>query len=158
MPSDLTDREVEQLARRYPRRRSAVLPLLWLAQQRDGYVTAQALGQIADRLGLTASEVLDVASFYDMLHLKPVGQHIIQLCTSLPCLLRGGEELFAYLQQKLGIREGQTTADGNFSLFEADCLGYCDLAPMMQVDGVVYGHLTRQKIDEILSGLGHQDP
>ncbi|MFQ6132628.1 MAG: NADH-quinone oxidoreductase subunit NuoE [Armatimonadota bacterium] len=157
MLAKIKDSEAEELARRYPRRRSAVLPLLWLAQERDGYVTAEAIAGIADALGLTTTEVRDVASFYHMLHLEPVGEHIIELCTNLSCMLRGGEELFQYLQEKLGIGEGETTPDGKFSLFEAECLGYCDVAPMMQINGVVYGNLTEEKVDEILRSLGHED-
>lgn len=155
MPPETTDSQVEELTGRYPRRRSAILPMLWLAQSRDGYVTAEAIGEIADRLGLTTSEVRDVCSFYHMLHLAPVGEHIIEFCTSISCMLRGAEELFEHIQQKLGIGEGETTPDGKFSLFEAECLGYCDVAPMMQIDGVVHGNLSREKIDQILSELGH---
>lgn len=158
MPPNITDSEVEELTRRYPRRRSAVLPLLKRAQERYGYLADEAIAEVADKLGLTTTEVREVASFYHMLHLKPVGQHIIEFCTNISCLLCGGEELFEYAQEKLGISEGETTKDGRFTLFEAECLGYCDQAPMMQIDGVVYGHLTKEKIDQILCSLGYQDP
>lgn len=121
---------------RYPenRSRSALLPLLRAAQERDGYVTRDAIDEIAEILGITAAEISGVASFYHMLKLAPKGRQVISVCHNLACTLLGAEEIIGALEQHFGIRAGETTPDGEFTLERAECLAACDLAPMLQVD------------------------
>ena len=122
---------------RYPegRQRSAIMPLLRLAQERDGYVTPEAICEIANILGLSSAEVLAVASFYTMYHLSPKGRHVISVCHNLSCNLMGAEDVIARLREELGIGTGaDTTSDGEFTLERAECLAACDAAPVVQVD------------------------
>jgi NADH-quinone oxidoreductase E subunit len=121
---------------RYPegKSRSALLPLLRAAQERDGYVTRDAIGEIADILEISPAEVSGVASFYHMLKLRPKGRHVVSVCHNLACSLVGAESLIGALRSHLGIEPGETTADGEFTLERAECLAACDLAPMLQID------------------------
>jgi NADH-quinone oxidoreductase subunit E len=127
---------VEILAR-YPegRQRSAVMPLLRLAQERDGWITPEAISEIGDILGLTSAEVLAVASFYSLYHLKPKGRHVISVCQNLSCSMMGAEEIIEALEEELEVgSEGDTTPDGAFTLERAECLATCDIAPCIQID------------------------
>ena len=125
-----------EIVARYPegRSRSGLLPLLRAAQDRDGYVTREAIGEIADILGISPAEVSGVASFYHMLKMRPKGQHVVSVCHNLACTLLGAEGLISALRSHLGIEPGETTADGAFTLERAECLAACDLAPMIQID------------------------
>ena len=126
-----------EILARYPagRERSAVMPLLRLAQERDGYVTQEAIAEIGDILGLSSAEVLAVATFYSMYHLKPKGRHVISVCHNLSCNLMGAEDILEHLEDTLGVgSEGETTADGAFTLERAECLAACDIAPCVQID------------------------
>lgn len=127
----------EEILARYPpgRERSAIMPLLRLAQERDDYVTPEAIAEIAAILGLSSAEVIAVASFYSLFHLKPKGRHVISVCHNLSCSLMGAEEILEALEEELGIgSEGETTPDGAFTLHRAECLATCDIAPCIQVD------------------------
>jgi NADH-quinone oxidoreductase E subunit len=152
--SETSKAEIRKIRQEYPDAQSAMLPALNLAQ-RDygGWLPEQALDEVAAVMGLPATYVASVASFYTMLNRKPVGQHLIQVCTNLSCSLMGAEHLLDYLGGKLGIGVGETTEDGKFSLMEVECLGSCGTAPMMQVDDRYYENLTQDKIDEILNTL-----
>lgn len=135
-PPGLKEASVEILAR-YPagRGRSAIMPLLRLAQERDGYVTSEAIAEVGEILGLSSAEVLAVASFYSMFHLKPKGRHVISVCHNLACNLMGAEGIIEHLEEVLGVgSEGGTTADGAFTVERAECLAACDAAPCLQVD------------------------
>jgi NADH-quinone oxidoreductase subunit E len=125
-----------EILSRYPegRGRSALLPLLRLAQERDGYLTQEAMAEVAGILGLTTAEVASVATFYTMFHLKPKGHHVVSVCHNLSCNLWGAEDVIAGLQRHLGVECGHTTSDGEFTLERAECLAACDLAPVIQVD------------------------
>jgi NADH-quinone oxidoreductase subunit E len=126
-----------EIVARYPegRQRSAVMPLLRLAQERDGYITAQAIEEIGGLLGLSSAEVLAVASFYSLFHLKPKGRHVISVCQNIACSMKGAEEIIEALEEELGVgSEGDTTPDGAFTLERAECLATCDIAPCIQVD------------------------
>jgi NADH-quinone oxidoreductase E subunit len=133
---------------------SALLPALQLAQ-RDygGWLPEEALEEVGALMGLPPAQVAAVASFYTMLNLKPVGRHLIQVCTNISCSLLGAEHLVAYIGRKLGIEPGHTTPDGRFTLVEVECLGSCGTAPVMQVDDAYYEGLTEQKIEKILESL-----
>ena len=135
--------EIQAILAKYPagQKRSAVMPLLYLAQRENGYLTKQSLQDIADVLGLTATEVGSIVGFYSLYYDKPGGKYRIQVCTDLPCALRGAEEFLEKLCENLGIRVGETTADGLVTVEHVMCLAGCDKAPMFQVqsdDGLTY--------------------
>jgi NADH-quinone oxidoreductase E subunit len=130
------------------------LPALHLAQ-RDygGWLPEEALDAVAAVMGLPATRVAAVASFHSMLRRRPVGRHLIQVCTNISCSLLGAEDLVWYLERKLGIHTGETTEDGRFTLVEVECLGSCGTAPAMQVDDQYYENLTEETVDQILACL-----
>lgn len=138
---------------RYPegRSRSALLPLLHLAQARDGYLSQDAIEEVAEILGLSTADVTGVASFYHMLHLKPKGRHVISICHTLACSLAGAEKVISALEAKLGVACGQSSADGEFHLERAECLAHCEIAPMIQIDyEEMVGPMTPEKAIEML--------
>ena len=119
-----------------------------------GHLTTDLIEAVADYLGLAPIEVYEVATFYSMFELKPVGRHSISVCTNVSCMLRGADAILAHIERRLGIRLGESTPDGKFHLKrEEECLAACCGAPMMQVDHVYYEHLTPEKVDEILDGI-----
>jgi NADH-quinone oxidoreductase E subunit len=145
--------QIEQILARYPVRRSAMLPLLRLAQEEEGYVSEPAMKEIARILRLTPPQVYEVVGFYTMLSLKPIGKFHIQVCKSLMCALVGSDDLLTWLERRLGIRPGQTTADRLFALSTVECLASCGTGPMMQVNDDYYEGLTEEKVDRILADL-----
>ena len=148
---------VQEILARYPdgRQRSAVMPLLRLAQERDGWVRPEAMEQIGAILGLSSAEVLAVASFYSTYHLKPKGKHVISVCQNLACSLMGAEEVIEHLEETLGVdSEGGTTPDGAFTLTRAECLATCDIAPCLQVDyDRMVAKVTPARVDALLAEL-----
>ncbi len=145
---------IVQLKSRYPQSKSALLPALHLAQrEHDGWLSDEVLAEVAQVMGLPPAEVRSVASFYTMFNRRPVGKHLVQVCTNLSCSLLGADHIVEHLKRKLGIEVGETTPDGLFTLLEVECLGSCGTAPMMQVDDVYHEDLTEEKIDQILADL-----
>jgi NADH-quinone oxidoreductase E subunit len=143
---------IREIREEFPDPQSALLPALYIAQADfGGWLPEEALVQVAAVMGLPVSFVAAVASFYTMLHGQPVGRHVIQVCTNISCSLLGAERLVEHLSTRLGIRPGETTADGKFTLLEVECLGSCGTAPMMQVDDGYYEDLTEAKIDQVLA-------
>jgi NADH-quinone oxidoreductase subunit E len=152
--SEQSRTEILKIREEYPDPQSALLPALYLAQQDfGGWLPEKAFDEVAAVMGLPATQVAAVATFYTMLNRKPVGQHLIQICTNISCSLMGAEHLVEYIGRKLGIGVGETTKDGKFTLLEVECLGSCGTAPMMQVDDKYYEDLTKDKIDRILASL-----
>ncbi|WP_447973594.1 NADH-quinone oxidoreductase subunit NuoE [Nitrospira sp. Kam-Ns4a] len=145
--------EIEQILSRYPVRRSALLPLLWIAQQEEGYVSEAAMKEIAAILRLTPPQVYEVVTFYTMLRLKPIGKFHIQVCKSLMCALVGSDTLLGWLKARLGIRPGETTPDGLFTLSTVECLASCGTGPMMQINDDYYERITEETLDRILADL-----
>lgn len=149
--------EIDRWVAKYPadRKQSAVLAALREVQhENDGYLTVQLMDAVAEYLGLDRIAVYEVASFYSMYELKPVGRHNIAVCTNISCMLRGSDEIVRHLENKLGLCLGESTADGKFFLKkEEECLAACASAPMMQVDHVYYENLSPEKIVMILDGL-----
>jgi NADH-quinone oxidoreductase subunit E len=146
------DREIAK----YPpeRKSSAVMAALRLVQEANGgWLTHAGIEAVADYLGMPPIAAYEVASFYSMYELKPVGRHKICVCTNISCLLCGSETIVAHLEQKLGIKLGETSADGKFTLKQVECLGACTGAPMMQIGHTYYEQLTPARLDEILAGL-----
>ena len=136
----------------YPSKRSVLVPTLLYAQDEVGYLSDEAIAEIAQRLELKELDVRNVISYYSMLTTKPRGKFNVQICTNIACILRGADDLYQHCQQKLGIRHKQTTPDGQFSLEEVECIGACSWAPAMQVNYDFHENLTAEKIDTILEG------
>lgn len=146
-------REVDRIIGFYPqgKQKSAVLPVLHLAQEEfGGWLSVESMDYVASLLKLDPIEVYEVATFYSMYNLKPVGKFLFEVCQTGPCMLNGSDEIVDYIFQKLGIRPGETTADGMFSLKTVECLGACGYAPMMQVGKNYREHLTRARVDSII--------
>jgi NADH-quinone oxidoreductase subunit E len=154
--SDAARAEIDRWIAKYPpeQRQSAVMAALSIVQDANGgWLTNDLMDAIAEYLGMPAIAVYEVATFYSMYELKPVGRHKICVCTNISCLLCGSDDMVAHLEKKLGIKLGETTPDGRFTLKEVECLGACCGAPMMQIGRNYYEHLTPARIDEILAGL-----
>ncbi len=146
--------EVKRLEARYPegKQKSALLPVLHLAQEQfGGWLSTETLDYVASLLQLSPIEVYEVATFYSMYNLQPVGKHVFEVCQTGPCMLNGSDEIIEYVWEKLGIRPGQTTTDGLFTLKTVECLGACGYAPMMQMGKHYREHLTRDKVDQIIA-------
>jgi NADH-quinone oxidoreductase E subunit len=145
--------EVRRLQALYPDPRAALLPVLRMAQERLGHVSLAVEAYVAGLFGLSPAHVHEVVTFYTLFFQKPVGRHVISICHNLSCTLRGAEDVVAYLEERLGIEAGETTADGRVTLFRVECLCACEAAPMMQVDEQYVGPLDRPAIDRVLEGL-----
>ncbi len=137
----------------YPEPRSALIPLCHLAQEQDGWLRPEAMEEIADLLGVTAAEVRGTATFYDMLHTEPVGTYVVSLCTNIACLLGGALELLEHAQECLGVAVGGTTADGAFTLEEAECLAACDKPPCVQVNHRYTSAQSPEAFDRLVEDL-----
>lgn len=138
---------------KYPTTRAALLPALYLAQEQFGYLTPQVMEYVAGRLDMPPSKVLQVATFYTMYYKRPHGKYHLEVCTSVPCCMMGGYEVVRTLENKLGIKPGETTQDKKFTVTESECLASCGHAPLMQINGYLYTNLTPERIDELLDGL-----
>ena len=143
----------EEVVALYPSRRSAMLPLLHLAQEQDGYLTDEAMAEVAELTGTTPAEVRGTASFYDMFHLEPVGRYVVGICTNIACLLRGGEELLEHASAVLGCAVGGTSDDGLFTLEETECLADCNIAPVVQVNHRYVRTTTPEAFDGLIEDL-----
>lgn len=151
--SDTSLAKVAEIIQRYPegRQKSALLPVLHLAQEEfGGWLDVPVMDYVASLLNIEPIEVYEVASFYTMYNLKPVGKYVFEVCQTGPCMLNGSDNIIAYIKEKLGIGPGETTADGMFTLKPAECLGACGYAPMMQLGKFYREHLTKEKVDAII--------
>ncbi|HNY03795.1 MAG TPA: NAD(P)H-dependent oxidoreductase subunit E [Bacteroidales bacterium] len=149
-------KKVQSLLGRYPegRQKSALLPVLHMAQEEfGGYLSVDAMDYVATLLGIRPIEVYEVATFYSMFYLEKTGRYVIEVCRTGPCAISGGEKITNHLREVLGIKPGETTADGLFTLREVECLGSCGTAPVMQVNTEFYEQLTPDKVDRILGEL-----
>ena len=151
--SEKAQKQIQEILTHYPDKRSALLPVLNLAQEEFGYISEGVMERIAHLLDLTPPKVYEVLTFYTLLNQKPVGKYMIQLCRTLQCALAGSENILAHLQKRLEIVVGGTTADGLFTLKTVECLASCGTAPALQINGVFYENLTREKVDRILDEL-----
>jgi NADH-quinone oxidoreductase subunit E len=148
-----TDRKIDALLGKYPRKSSALLPALYAVQEEHGWVPEDAMDYVAGKIGVSAAFVAGVVSFYTMFHRRPVGKHHIQICRTLSCMLRGSHQAMARLEEKLGIEAGEVTPDGRFSLAFVECLGACDTAPCAQINDEDVPLLDPAKVDELLARL-----
>lgn len=145
--------EAQKIVDRFPVKRSSVIPLLHLAWRCYGYISAQAMEEVASLSGLTPAQVQGVATFYTMFPLKPLGKYHIEVCRNISCDITGAKDISSHLKQRLGINFGQTSTDGKFTLSKVECIGNCCKAPCMQINGKEYGNLTPETIDAILAEL-----
>jgi NADH-quinone oxidoreductase subunit E len=148
--SEAARSEIRRLGTLYEHRQSALLPALFVAQAEAGYLSEDALHGVADALNLPRSEVTSVASFYSLLYLKPVGRHVIQVCTNLACMLNGCRAVMERLEQTLGVGPGETSADGRFTLRAVECLAACDQAPALIVDEDRLGPVAPDEVGRVL--------
>lgn len=155
---DVMEQKIGDICRRYPETDigAALLPVLWLCQERWGWISAGMMRAVADRLGLSPAFVEGVATFYTMYQRRPPGRYLLQVCTTLSCQLCGTSELVKHLQKKLGIGFGETTKDRNFTLLDVQCLGACGEAPVIQINNDYYTDLTTDSLDDILDRLASQ--
>mgnify|MGYP001793775369 CR=1 FL=1 len=145
--------KVNEIISRYPqgKQKSALLPVLHIAQQEfGGWLDVGTMDYVAELLQLLPVEVYEVATFYSMYNLKPVGKYVFEVCQTGPCMLNGSDEIIEYVQQKLSIKNGETTKDGMVTLKLVECLGACGYAPMMQFGKTYREHLTKEKVDQII--------
>jgi len=151
--TDTARRELEAILARYPNKEAAILPALHLAQKEFGYVSDEAIVCVATLLGFTPARIEGVATFYTMYNRKPVGKYHLQICRNLSCSLLGAEHLIEHVSRKLGIRPGETTPDGKFTLSRVECLGSCGTAPVLQLNDDYHEDLNEEKIDALLDRL-----
>lgn len=153
MYSESNEKKIDQLLSHYPVKRSAVLPALFIAQDEHGYVTDEDIVYLAGRLDMRVNEVEEVVTFYSMYSRRPIGRYKLQVCRTISCMVNGAPEITAHLCHKLGVGLGDTTPDGKFTVSEVECLGYCDLAPVLQVNFDYHEKVTAQSVDEIVATL-----
>ncbi|HKI79276.1 MAG TPA: NADH-quinone oxidoreductase subunit NuoE [Ignavibacteriaceae bacterium] len=146
-------KKIDEIVKRYPVKKPAVMPVLYLAQEQNGWISQEVMVEVARVLDMHPEEVLGIVTFYTMYYQKPMGKHHIQVCTNVSCMLRGGYEVFDQVKEKLGIENMQVTSDHKFSLEEVECMGSCGTAPMIAVNEDYYENLSKEKVDEILESL-----
>ncbi|MCC7345529.1 MAG: NADH-quinone oxidoreductase subunit NuoE [Deltaproteobacteria bacterium] len=146
-------RRFDEILTRYPVKRAAMLPALWLVQHQAGWISHEAMEYVGKLLDLSPAKVYEVATFYTMFNLKPVGKYHFQVCRTLPCQLVGAESVTEHLQKKLGVKLGETSADGRYTLTEVECLGSCGTGPMLQLNDDYHENLTSEKLDALIASL-----
>ncbi len=145
--------EIDWHLAKYPVKRSAILPLMFIVQRERGYLDPPGVAYLANRLSLRITDIWEVATFYSMLHTEPVGKYHIQICKTLSCKIMGEPKITEHICQKLGIGPGETTVDGRFTISLVECLGSCGTAPMLQLGFDYHENLTPEKVDELLDAL-----
>jgi NADH-quinone oxidoreductase E subunit len=153
MISEQAKQRMRDLAGRYPVARSAVMPSLYIAQQEEGYITQEGLQAVAEAIGMTVADVESVATFYTMYLQQQPGKKVIKVCNSIACYLRNCDSLVEHLEQRLGIKRGETTPDGNYTLETVECLASCSSAPALQVNGQFVENVTLEAADALLDNL-----
>jgi NADH-quinone oxidoreductase E subunit len=156
MISEQARQRMRDLAARYPVARSAVMPALYVAQEEEGYITPEGLQAVAEAIGITVDDVESIATFYTMYHRRPPGKKVIKVCTSISCYLRNCDELVEHLEERLGIKRGETSADGNYTLLTAECLASCGTAPVLQVNGEFVENVTLERADALIDQLDRE--
>jgi NADH-quinone oxidoreductase E subunit len=156
MISEQAKQRMRNLASRYPVARSAVMPALHIAQEEEGYITQAGLQAVAEVIGMTVDDVESVATFYTMYYQQPPGKKIIKVCTSISCYLRNCDALLEHFEQQLGIKRGETTSDGNYTLQTIECLASCGTAPVLQVNDKFVENVTLEKADALIDELNKE--
>ena len=153
MLSEQNLKRIDELKRFYQTSRALVIPALWMVQEEQGYICQDAMKYVAKLLDVPYGHILGVVTFYTMLHQRPVGKHHVEVCTNVSCMLRGSDRIVAHLEKRLGIKMGETSKDGKWTLSEVECMGSCGTAPMFAVGEEYYENLTPEKIDKLLADL-----
>ena len=148
-------KQIDEILHRFPQKRSASIPLLYLAWETYGYVTPESMIEVAEIVGASPAYIQGIASFYTLFPLQPRGTYHIELCSNLSCRLRGAREVLQEIEKKLGIRCGERTEDGRFSLESVECLAGCSWAPCLHINGKEYTGLTPESVNEILDSLSN---
>jgi len=151
--SQETLKQFDEVVNRYPEKKSAILPVLFMAQKEFGHLSQEAIAYVANLMDIPAARLYGIVTFYTMFNMRPVGRHHLQVCRTLPCALLGSERITNYLKKKLGINLGETTPDGRFTLSEVECLASCGTAPVMQINDDYCENLSEEKIDKIFENL-----
>jgi NADH-quinone oxidoreductase subunit E len=151
--SPQVEAEIDAHIAKYPVPRSAILPLMFIVQRERGYLDPAGVLYLANRLAVRVTDIWEVATFYSMIHTSPLGKYHIQVCRTLSCTIMGAGKITEHCAKKLGIKVGETTADGRFTLSEVECLGSCGTAPMFQINFDYHEDLTPEKVDQILNAL-----
>lgn len=156
--SEAAERRAQEIIARYPQSRSAVMPLLYIAQEELGHITQQAVEWVAARLKMPPVQVWEVATFYTMYYKKPMGRYHVQVCRTLPCALRGAKKVSEFVHKRLGIKPGEVTKDGMWSFDEVECLGSCGTAPMCQINDAFFENLTEERLEALLLRIEKEQP
>jgi NADH-quinone oxidoreductase E subunit len=146
-------KKIQEVRKKYPTALAAVMPVVYIAQEQNGYLSNEAMEEIALVLGIDKVNVLSVVTFYTMYHTKPMGKYHVQVCTNVSCMLRGGYQIWDQVKEKLGLDHMQVSTDSKFSLEEVECMGACGYAPMLAVNEDYFENLTKEKVEEILDSL-----
>jgi len=141
------------LKKKYPDPKAAIMPVLWMAQKKWGWLSEDVMKEVSNVMNLPYAHVLGVASFYTMYFKKPMGKHHVQVCTNVSCMLLGGETLLKHAKERLGVGHNEATADGNFSLEEVECMGACGGAPMFAINETFYENATTEQLDGLLEEM-----
>ena len=153
MLSEENQKKVEELRKRYPTAQALVLPVLWMVQEQEGYISEDSMKYVAALLQIPFGHILGVVSFYTMLQKNRIGKHHIEVCTNISCMLRGSVKILEHIEQRLGITVGETSPDKKWTLSEAECMGSCGTAPMLAIGDEYYENLTLEKIDKLIDNL-----
>ncbi len=151
--SEENEKKFQELLKRYPKKDSLTLPSLWMIQYQDGWICEDAMKYLAKKLDMSPMDIYSIASFYSMFHLKPIGKYNIQICKTLSCQLRGSQNIKKHIENRLGIKAGETTEDMKFTITEVECLGSCGTAPCVCVNDDYIQNSTPEMIDEIIGKL-----
>ncbi len=146
-------KKVEELKKRYPTTQALLLPVLWIVQEQEGYISEESMKYVAGLLKVPMGQILGVLTFYTMLQRKAIGKHHIEVCTNISCMLRGSDKILDHLQKRLGIKPGETSSNGKWTLSEVECMGSCGTAPMLAVGDEYYENLTIEKVDKLIDNL-----
>jgi NADH-quinone oxidoreductase subunit E len=148
-------KKLNEIKEHYPNTQAALMPALWIAQDQYGWISKEIMEYVGNLLDIPAEKVLGVVRFYTMYNTRPAGKHHLQVCTNVSCMLNGAYDILDFISEKLNIKPGDTTPDGNFTLSEVECLGSCGTAPMMQLNNYYEENLTKEKIDRLLSQISN---
>ncbi len=156
--SEAAEKRAQEILAEYPQIRSAVMPLLYIAQEELGHISQQAVEWVAARLKMPPVQVWEVATFYTMYYKKPVGKYHVQVCRTLPCALRGARKVSEFVHKRLGIKPGEVTKDGMWSFDEVECLGSCGTAPMCQINDAFFENLSEERLEALLVRIEKEQP
>lgn len=153
MLSEQSLKRIEELKTHYPNPRPVVLAALWMWQDEHGWISQEGMREVARLVGMPPHEVYGIVTFYTMYNSKPVGRHKLEVCTNVSCMLRNSDKIVQHIEKRLGIKIGETTPDKRFTLVEAECLGACGYAPMLQCGDEYHENLDEEKVDRLLGEL-----